>query len=196
MPHKAQFLFFILFACLAAAAAVPAVSITAGPSAVDLIPGYNYTRSATVAWNVDPSMIQGLDGQVVKLFVNVSVKPDSWVDFGNGAKSVLLELECIVSNGACSDGSVLSEQVPYVLRVPASGGTNDEEFSVVPSFTPFEAPSVQPSAAQTSPVANEAPATSDLSDITGFLSMLLAPTSLVAILFTALVVTVYIHGKK
>jgi len=189
----------VLFSAFAAAQAVPLVQMTANLDLQDAIPGYNYSRSATVEWTVPDSMIQGLDGQTVAVYVKLSAKPDSWVYFSDGKQESAFELDCVVAEGACGEGSKLSRTVPLTLRVPLQmPETHEEGLEWNASFTPFStaSPTVLPSVAATPSESQPPAAGGDMPDFTGFATMIFNPASLLSILFVALVVTAFIHLRK
>ncbi len=189
----------VLFSAFAAAQAVPLVKMTTNMNVQDAIPGYNYSRSATVDWTVPDSMIQGLDGQTVSVYVKLYAKPGSWVYFSDGKQESTFELDCVVTQGACGEGSKLSRTVPLTLRVPLQmPETHEDGLDFNASFTPFgtaEA-AVSPSATATPVKSQPSAAGGEMPDFTGFATMILNPASLLSILFVALVVTAFIHLRK
>lgn len=189
----------VLFSALAAAQAVPVVQMTTNLDVQDAIPGYNYSRSATVEWAVPAQMIQGLDGQTVAVYVKLYAKPGSWVYFSDNRQESAFELDCVVTQGACGLGSKLSRTVPLTLRVPLQmPETHEDGLELNASFTPFADASatVSPSPAAT-PSESQPPAAGvEMPDFTGFATMIFNPASLLSILFVALVVTAFIHLRK
>lgn len=187
----------VLFSALAAAQAVPLVQMTTNLDVQDAIPGYNYSRSATVEW-VAPSDLPA-DGQILKVYVKLSAKPDSWVYFSDGKQESTFELDCAVNQGACGEGSKLSRTVPLTLRVPLQmPETHEEGLEWNASFTPFATvgATVSPPPAAT-PSESQPPAAGvEMPDFTGFATMIFNPASLLSILFVALVVTAFIHLRK
>jgi len=110
----------------------------------DVLPGYGYSRTISVEWNIPESSLRSLEATEVKVFVRVlPTSNESWVtlktsDLPKARKELSFELKCLNANGSCGEGSKLSQQIMVYLKVP-QGITypHPDGITVLANLTPY-----------------------------------------------------------
>ena len=88
----------------------------------ELIPGALYNGTITVNWAVPASALSGINAQTLAVKVTAITPENSSVFFPIGntqAKEAVAYLQCKIANGACSNGSVLSVDIPIATSAKA-----------------------------------------------------------------------------
>lgn len=149
-----------------------------------LLPGYNYSTSLTVRWNVPASALKNIKAEKVPLYVRITPNSaDSWVYFDGGSKKLDFVFACIVKDSACSQESLLSKNIEVYMRAPRNAAyPHSDGITANASLSPFEAESAgkaQPSSISTEsanpppegstpPAINEEGSTQPSGSATGF----------------------------
>lgn len=120
------------------------VTVNSSIDFTKLIPGYDYSGQLSINWAIPEKSIERIHANEIPVYVLLSTSENNTIYFiyeGKSYKRLPLTLLCIVSNGTCSDGSVLTRTVE-VRAKPLNGTTAKEMISVNASLTPFEEPSI------------------------------------------------------
>jgi hypothetical protein len=91
------------------------VTYTENSGFAELLPGALYNGSIGVDWAVPQSALRGLSQKSVAVRVTASLPENSSVFFQGAAgqsREISVYLTCIVANGSCANGSVLSATIP------------------------------------------------------------------------------------
>lgn len=108
-----------------------------------LLPGYEYSTSLTVRWNVPASALKNIKTEKVPLYVRITPNSaDSWVYFDGGSKKLDFVFACIVRDSACSPESVLSKNIEVYMRAPKNAPyPHSDGITANASLSPFGAES-------------------------------------------------------
>jgi len=105
-----------------------------------LLPGYNYSTSLTVRWNVPQAALKNINAKIVPLYVRITPKSSgSWLYFEGGQRSLEFTLSCLVEDDSCSKASALSSS--FAVRISSSKDAaypHDDGIIVNASLIPFE----------------------------------------------------------
>lgn len=109
-----------------------------------LIPGYDYTGQLSVSWTIPEKSIERIQAKEVPVYVLLSTSENNSIYFVHENKlykQLSLTLLCVVSDGACSEGSILTKTIE-VRASPVQGTNTTEKIEVNASLVPFEEPSI------------------------------------------------------
>ncbi len=116
------------------------VSVSGDLNFSNYIPGEEYSRTVAIGWNVPASSLYGIKSQKVRVFVRLEPSSaGSPLFFRKGqsaGRQYFTSLECVVENGACAPGSVLSRTLEVFFNAPA-GASADHALVVNASFSPL-----------------------------------------------------------